>query len=287
MQPSRCKIHRSSILLACLVALTLTGCVTLGDEGPNLPAAALPVYEPGDAFLFTSDRWKQVLDVRGETVVWAGRDGGRVERTRNFVVTSGRWRAAPSLQAGWVGGPDTLWPLRVGASAKFIEMNEDGEREWQCRVTGTRRAEVPAGAYDVFRVRCLSGVRPETVYEQVWYFAPEIGHYVFHLARRDGRTLWRDELVAHVPDLSRFDSRARSAVNGTFQDALEKNVSGREKVTMLAGGAPNVAVTPLATFRNDEGRYCRTYRLALTDGSDEHRYPGMACRSRQGVWRIP
>ncbi len=92
--------------------------MTLGDEGPNLPAAALPVYEPGDAFLFTSDRWKQVLDVRGETVVWAGRDGGRVERTRNFVVTSGRWRAAPSLQAGWVGGPDTLWPLRVGASAK-------------------------------------------------------------------------------------------------------------------------------------------------------------------------
>ena len=247
----------------------------------------MPAYEPGDAFLFTSDRWKKVLDVRGDTVVWAGRDGEPVERSRNFVVTSGRWRAAPSLQAGWVGGPDTLWPLRVGAKATFVEIDEGGERAWRCRVTGTLRAEVPAGTYDVFRVRCLSGVRPETVYEQVWYFAPEIGHTVFHLARRDGRTLWRDELVAHVPDLSRFDPRARAAVNRTFQDALERNLSGREKPVVLAEGAPNASVTPLATFRTGEGRFCRTYRLAFDDGPREHRYPGMACRSRQGVWRLP
>ena len=261
--------------------------MTLAGERPSLPAAPMPSYAPGDAFLFTSDRWKRVLDVRGDIVVWAGRDGERVERTRNFVVSSGRWRAAPSLQADWVGGPDNLWPLRVGASARFIEIDEGAEHEWQCRVTGTLRAEVPAGAFDVFRVRCLSGVGPETLYEQVWYFAPEIGHYVFHLARRNGRTLWRNELVAHVPDLSRFDPRAQAAVNRTFQDALEKNLSGREQVSLPAGDAPNAAVTPLATFRNGEGRYCRTYCLALIEGSDEHRYPGMACRSRQGVWLIP
>ena len=142
-------------------------------------------------------------------------------------------------------------------------------------MTGTLRAEVPAGKFDVFRVRCLSGVRPETVYERVWYFAPEIGHTVFHFTRRDGKTLWRTELVAHVPDLERFDARARAAVNRTFQDALEKNLSGREKVAMLTGGAPNAAVTPLATFRNGDGWFCRTYRLALDDGPQEHRYPGM------------
>lgn len=247
----------------------------------------MPNYAAGDAFLFTSGRWEKVLDVRGDTVIWAGRDGGRIERTRNFVATTGRWRAASSLQAGWIGGPDTLWPLRVGASADFIEIGDDDEREWRCRVTGTFRTEVPAGAFDVFRVRCLSGARPETVHERVWYFAPEIGHSVFHLVRRDGRAVLRDELVAHVPDLSRFDSRARAAVNRTFQDALEQNLSGREKVSLPAGGAPNAAVTPLATFRNGEGRFCRTYRLALNAGSDEHRYPGMACRSRQGVWLIP
>jgi hypothetical protein len=247
----------------------------------------LPTYAAGDSFLFTKGRWEQVLAVGDGKVVWAGPGDTRIERTPNFILTTARWRSVPSRQAAKVGGPDSLWPLRVGATAEFFEIDEDGERRWKCKVTGTREAEIPAGTFDVFRVRCTSGTKPGPVYERVWYFAPEVGHYVVYLFKRDGRVRLRSELLAEVPDLSRLDAATQAAVNEGFQEALEQNVSGRESLVTRNGVGPIAAVVPLATFRGGDRAFCRTYRLAMLEASRERTYSGFACRTADGLWRIP
>lgn len=267
-------------------AAAVSGCVTLPSVAPALSPAPLPAYTVGDSFRFTRGRSETVAAVNGKSVVWTNAAGDRVTRNRDFIVTAPQWRAVPGYLGGSRNGPGALWPLRVGNSAEFVTTGGTGERTWKCSVTGTREAHVPAGTFDVYRIRCVSGVRPDPVYEHVWYYAPAVGHYVVYVFKRDGRVQERTDLVAKDPDLKSLGKPARATVTRVFQTALEKSLSGVAVSDSLGGGGA-VSVAPSGTFRDAKSGFCRTYRMTLNLAGNSRAFPGIACRGKDGIWREP
>lgn len=268
-----------------IAALALGGCVltTAGDTRLHLSPAPVPAYRAGDAFQFSGGRLEVVAEVGGNDVVWQNERGGRDRRNRNFIIDGLGWKAVPSYQVGRAEGPDTLWPLEPGRTATFITPNDESERTWRCAVTSALTTDVPAGRFDAFRVRCVTGWEPDPVDERIWYFAPDLGHYVVYVLKRDGEVYRRHELIATEPDLARMTPADRQAYDSAFQAALEKARSGTpvKSVSGIAGGI--LAVTPTATFRESGGRFCRRYVVTL---GGTRSYPGLACRDGDGIWRI-
>lgn len=271
----------------CLAAVVVaSGCVTMRASTPVLAPAPLPTYTVGDSFRFTRGRSEAVAEVGADTVVWANRAGDRMTRNRNFIVTGPEWRAVPGYRASDRRGPDALWPLQVGKSARFVTVSGAGNQTWRCSVTGTRQASVPAGTFDVFRVRCVSGARPGPVYEHVWYYAPDVGHYVVYVFKRDGRVRERSDLIAKNPDFAALGEPGRATVDRVFQTALESSLSGVAVGESLNGGGA-VSVMPSGTFRDAKSGFCRTYRLTLGIAGNTRAFPGIACRGEDGIWREP
>jgi surface antigen len=45
-------------------------------------------------------------------------------------------------------------------------------------------------------------------------------------------------------------------------------------------------VTPIRTYQNSEGQYCREYQQTVNIGGQQHQAYGKACRQPDGSWRI-
>ena len=74
----------------------------------------------------------------------------------------------------------------------------------------------------------------------------------------------------------------RQAVN----QALETLPNGRVAPVMLSDGLAG-SVTPLRTYVNGEGLYCREYVLAINSDDVTDERTGVACRHGVGDWRQP
>lgn len=92
----------------------------------------------------------------------------------------------------------------------------------------------------------------------------------------------------HETEMARFEAQIeadRSAMASAMSEALEKRLSGvpvewRNPKTGSAG-----SVTPIRTFQNRDGSWCREYREVSTiSGRNETRH-AIACRSNAGEWR--
>lgn len=277
---------RSAGVAAAMMALALGGCaltVAGGDTPPRLSPAPLPTYRTGETFQFSRGRLESVAAVSGDNVVWQDERGDRERRNRDFIIEGDRWQAIPSYQAGRTSGPGDLWPLAVGRTATFITPDAGGGHTWRCRVTGTLKADVPAGRFDAFRIRCVTGLRPGPVDERIWYFAPRLGHSVVYVLKHDGRVTRRYDLIAAQPGLSRLGAAEKETYDSVFQKALETVRSGTPVRSTLMLAGHRLTVTPTATFREKSGQYCRRYVVTL---GNTHPYPGIACRDGDGVWRI-
>ncbi|MCG8508771.1 MAG: hypothetical protein MI741_06035 [Rhodospirillales bacterium] len=146
---------------------------------------------------------------------------------------------------------------------------------------------VPAGRFDIYRVRCKSGSRPEPVHQRIWYYAPDLGHYVLYIYKRDRKTRRRHELIAVLPPFADHSTEMRDAVRRIFQESLENSPSGTPVVSEIDGDSASVAVFPTMTFRNEKGEFCRNYVQVFAFAKGSSRFPGLACREEDGVWRIP
>jgi surface antigen len=71
------------------------------------------------------------------------------------------------------------------------------------------------------------------------------------------------------------------------QVALEKEVSGTTVRWQNPDTGDLVTVTPIRTFKSEEGRYCREYKevKAEPDSGEDIAF-GLACRHPDGVWRV-
>lgn len=68
--------------------------------------------------------------------------------------------------------------------------------------------------------------------------------------------------------------------------ALESTPSGEVVPWTDPDQGSSGSYTPLRTWRNEAGEYCREYQQVVTIGGQEERAFGTACRQPDGTWRI-
>jgi peptidoglycan hydrolase-like protein with peptidoglycan-binding domain len=95
------------------------------DDGPDLASQALPVYAPGDTFIYSDGRTETVTDIDGDQVRWQSNDGTDVTAYRDFVLPAIR-RETNLLneQTTADAGPGALWPLKAEREVSFFAKTE-------------------------------------------------------------------------------------------------------------------------------------------------------------------
>jgi surface antigen len=85
---------------------------------------------------------------------------------------------------------------------------------------------------------------------------------------------------------SALDTNSQRAMNQTVQRSLESTPSGTASSWRNPDNGNNGSVTPVRTFQNSQGSYCREFQQTVTIGGREERSFGTACRQADGSWRI-
>ena len=132
------------------------------------------------------------------------------------------------------------------------------------------------------------GVQSRAKEIKVWYYAPQIGHYVLvtreYLYDKPSR---RKELLAVLPPQKILPARARKKMERSFQKAMEHKLSGRIASWATASAAASGSTTPYGTFKLEDGTFCRRYVQDLKVSGEQQTYYGLACRDAEGRWSIP
>ena len=264
-------------------------------------AEALPEYRTGSTFVYSDGRAETVVGTAGEKVHWRSQSGAAFTSYRNFALPWAQWTSdAGSGRRTLNVRPSALWPLKVGKEISFSaqtvvdpstpprETSETIEA-WRCRVEGKERISVVAGSFDTIKVVCertLAESQPRLT--RVWYYAPQVGHYVRFNDIYDAMELDRHvELVAIRPSGRGWPPIARAGLGWALQHALEEDRSGQETVWSSSGVATRVTIKPIAKFERFDGKTCRTFLQTWWAAGGEQHYPGTACRDSLGNWRIP
>lgn len=92
---------------------------------------------------------------------------------------------------------------------------------------------------------------------------------------------------AHVsPTLTSAENAAHvAAIEAQLPAVLEDQISGttvafRDTLQGLSG-----TLTPVRTFRNEDGSFCRAYEARILDSDKRTASLGIACRDEDGQWR--
>lgn len=314
-------VSMKRLFLGCLVPLLfLSGCgsqsyqpvVTLEDE-LRAGAAPLPKYRVGDKFVYSNGTWEKVAYIEDDQVTWINHRGYYSSGKSDFTYRRSSWESSKRFgvrtfkQAKYLLDQSTtsLWPLAVGKPNRFIEYGKwyvkGGSGRgydvfWRCMVTGKTSLNVAAGEFDSWVIQCekySSFYRyPSTrsSEDKTWYFAPSVGHWVREEKDYNGSRPNREkELVAVVPDLKLFakSSEESAQIRKLFQNTLEYNRGGEAGSWGSLDAGRFVTMMPTKSLRHDSGAVCRQYSLQLQDGLTISNYYGIACRDREGSWRIP
>jgi surface antigen len=77
----------------------------------------------------------------------------------------------------------------------------------------------------------------------------------------------------------------RLAMEGAVSAALEKHASGETLRWENAESGSHASITPVRTFKNSDGRWCREYLHDSEIGRESATRRAIACRVEQGTWR--
>lgn len=262
-------------------------------QGP--PLAELPVYRTGDAYTYSSGRTETIDDVKEERVVWENDLDSTFERYRNFVLPTARIETARGVvERSFDVPPEMLWPLIPGTRRHFtseIRVRMQGERgerlfrrEWVCTVDGKERVTVQFGEFESVKISCDRYGRGRWRQKRVWYYVPEIGHYVREVDTflgRDGRDV---ELVSIQQSFNGLSRTAKRALYDLEQQTLERMPSGKTARWRSHDGAVAVNMTVTRTLKTEAGQFCRAFRQEISGSGTSRLVPGLACRTWNGRW---
>lgn len=277
-----------------------------------LDPAPLPRYQVGTTFVYSNGTWETVAEVESDEVVWVNHRNDRSAGSPDFTYKRSRWqtrdrhgsRAFSQTTFLLEDATTTLWPLKPGNTTRFDEYGrwytESGDERrydtyWSCQVLGTERVSVAAGDFDTWKITCrrypdrFSTARKTREY-RTWYYAPSINHWVVEERDYNGyRENRRIELAAVLPDLGHYTALEEhiASLRKQFQNTLE---SGRRETTVVWKDRQErleVSLTPKRTFRDEIGGFCRQYQQVIVQTEHTYQYPGIACRSDDGLWRVP
>ena len=307
------KVKGLAVYVYMFAALTTYSCITTtGTTVLEHGAVPLPSYTKGTTFVYSNGTWETVLDTAPDSVTWQNYRRDISSGSPDFTRRRARWETDTRWGTRQFGPRDdlifksetSLWPLRDGNVANFTETGvwidkkqaiENSYRtDWSCSAGGTEHISVMAGEFDTWKVECkryyVYGSKSQSQIREIdtWYYAPEVGHYVLMTVKyHDQNNSRRLELLAVLPPLDDLPPAARSAINRSFQQALEFKKSGESSQWSGPITGISVETTPAGTFRTSDGSFCRRYVQKLSLPAGQQTYYGMAVRSAEGVWSVP
>jgi len=256
-----------------------------------------PLYESGDAYIYTDGQVETVVSVNKDRVEWRNAVGSRWSSAHDLAL--------PSNQAdtgATTAHRPLAWPLKVGATATYAaaapsasagNSSRGAPDLWQCLVQGRERIAVAAGIFDTYKVVCeLDRGTPDTTQSRSWYYAPAVGHYVRYVdnassTSSDSTGTRSRDLVAILPSVKGWPSEARIGLEWAVSHALEVKPDGQPVPWESSAIAARFVIEPGRRVDWDDSGQCRHFALTRTasDGA-QRRYPGVACRHASGRWQV-
>ncbi len=83
-----------------------------------------------------------------------------------------------------------------------------------------------------------------------------------------------------------LDERDKLAMAQSSQKAFEYSPSGQAVEWRNPDSGHYGYVTPVSTFKADDGRYCREFNQTVVIGGEHQKAYGKACRKPDGQWEI-
>jgi surface antigen len=83
-----------------------------------------------------------------------------------------------------------------------------------------------------------------------------------------------------------LDTNSQRARSQTVQRSLESAPAGTSSSWTNPDNGNSGTVTPVRTYQNPQGAYCREFQQTVTIGGREERSYGTACRQPDGSWKI-
>lgn len=77
----------------------------------------------------------------------------------------------------------------------------------------------------------------------------------------------------------------QAAMDTALNKALEVNLSGNELAWRNPDSGRSAVFTPVRTYQDKSGKYCREYRKDVNQGGATETTYGLACRTDEGQWK--
>ena len=269
-------------------------------ETQLLGTLPMPDYLPGDTFAYSDGRIDRVESRRDELVFWRTNLGTRYVAYANFVVPWVEWHGPGQRGRRSVDAPaDLLWPLTAGAERSFEatanmryadrpEAETEIREHWRCATRGRERLTIELGVFDTAVIECHRD-QPSTgpYLKRVWYYSPRLRHFVRQLDLYQGFEVdRRADLVAMWPDKADWPPAARGGLKWAIDHALDSLADGQETLWKSSAVKARVRIRPTGTRKDGDGATCRAFEQIWSDGSGRRVYPGIACRTQEGRWRM-
>lgn len=75
-------------------------------------------------------------------------------------------------------------------------------------------------------------------------------------------------------------------IQDSAQNSLEYAKTNQTTVWQNPDTGASGAITPVGTYQNDQGQYCREYQQTVTIGGQQQQAYGTACRMPDGAWEV-
>ena len=83
-----------------------------------------------------------------------------------------------------------------------------------------------------------------------------------------------------------LDKADQTYARQTAHDSLENSPSGKQTVWSNPDTGNSGTITPVRTYQQDDGDYCREFHQTVTIGGKEENAYGTACRQPDGSWKM-
>lgn len=270
-------------------------------NGDGVLDSAGPRYEVGDTYVYDDGRVEKVARVGPERTVWETADGSSYTAYRNFILPPISWKAGTSKGENEIRPADGVkWPPATQGDVEFTVGARSGDDEvdipavwsgtWHCGSNGRKSVKTRLGKFDTIVIRCdRDKPDPGTWKTRIWYYVPEIGHYVrrvefIHGTKRKSTV----DLIAVKPGGSGWPTAARGGLDWAIQSALDSgNLETPVKWRSSAVGAM-FEIHVGGTVPVSGNAECMRYELDRIGEEQTRRFPAIACKEPgQQRWLIP
>ncbi|UCH74924.1 MAG: peptidoglycan-binding protein [Rhodospirillales bacterium] len=259
-----------------------------------------PIYNLGDAFVWSSGHVDTVLRVGAENVVWRSSDGTGHTAFRSFALPPLEWQTESTEGTSKIDvEPPAIWPLKIGDEIEFEvesqsrKLNEEEVREvfetWRCARGNDNTIDVPAGRFETVVVTCSRDPTPPGSWrKRVWYYAPAVRHYVRRDSFDANGQRRRIRLVSLRPAWKDWPPAARAGLDWAIQDTLTKGRNGMGVEWRSSGVSTKLMIVPGTEFTGSGERQCRKYALIQSPPMAPRVYPAISCwDADRAKWLVP